>query len=214
MKKVFAVGLITASLIAGGCATSPNNTQKGAGIGAVVGALLGKATGDNDKSRYAWGAVVGAIAGGAIGNYMDRQEEEMREQLADTGVQVVREGDNLRLIMPGDITFATNSASISPNFNPVLQDVATVVNQYEKTVLLIEGHTDDTGAESYNQTLSERRAQSVKNLLTTFNVNPTRVTTVGLGEYQPKVPNTSAENRQINRRVELKIQPVTQSNSR
>lgn len=214
MKKVFAVGLITASLIAGGCATSPNNTQKGAGIGAVVGALLGKATGDNDKSRYAWGAVVGAIAGGAIGNYMDRQEEEMREQLADTGVQVVREGDNLRLIMPGDITFATNSASISPNFNPVLQDVATVVNQYEKTVLLIEGHTDDTGAESYNQTLSERRAQSVKNLLTTFNVNPTRVTTVGLGEYQPKVPNTSDENRQINRRVELKIQPVTQSNSR
>lgn len=214
MKKVFAVGLITASLVAGGCATSPNNTQKGAGIGAVVGALLGKATGDNDKSRYAWGAVVGAIAGGAIGNYMDRQEEEMREQLADTGVQVVREGDNLRLIMPGDITFATNSASISPNFNPVLQDVATVVNQYEKTVLLIEGHTDDTGAESYNQTLSERSAQSVKNLLTTFNVNPTRVTTVGLGEYQPKVPNTSAENRQINRRVELKIQPVTQSNSR
>ena len=214
MKKVFAVGLITASLVAGGCATSPNNTQKGAGIGAVVGALLGKATGDNDKSRYAWGAVVGAIAGGAIGNYMDRQEEEMREQLADTGVQVVREGANLRLIMPGDITFATNSASISPNFNPVLQDVATVVNQYEKTVLLIEGHTDDTGAESYNQTLSERRAQSVKNLLTTFNVNPTRVTTVGLGEYQPKVPNTSAENRQINRRVELKIQPVTQSNSR
>ena len=214
MKKVFAVGLITASLVAGGCATSPNNTQKGAGIGAVVGALLGKATGDNDKSRYAWGAVVGAIAGGAIGNYMDRQEEEMREQLADTGVQVVREGDNLRLIMPGDITFATNSASISPNFNPVLQDVATVVNQYEKTVLLLEGHTDDTGAESYNQTLSERRAQSVKNLLTTFNVNPTRVTTVGLGEYQPKVPNTSAENRQINRRVELKIQPVTQSNSR
>ena len=210
MKKVFAVGLITASLIAGGCATSPNNTQKGAGIGAVVGALLGKATGDNDKSRYAWGAVVGAIAGGAIGNYMDRQEEEMREQLADTGVQVVREGDNLRLIMPGDITFATNSASISPNFNPVLQDVASVVNQYEKTVLLIEGHTDDTGAESYNQTLSERRAQSVKNLLTTFNVNPTRVTTVGLGEYQPKVPNTSAENRQINRRVELKIQPLSE----
>ena len=209
MKKVFAVGLISAALAVGGCATSPNNTQKGAGIGAVVGALLGKATGDNDKSRYAWGAVVGAIAGGAIGNYMDRQEEEMREQLADTGFQVVREGDNLRLIMPGDITFATNSASISPNFNPVLQDVAKVVNNYEKTVLMIEGHTDDTGADSYNQTLSERRAQSVKNLLVTFNVNPTRVTTVGLGEYQPKVPNTSAENRQMNRRVELKIQPLT-----
>ena len=213
MKKAFAGGLITASLAIGGCATNPNNTQKGAGIGAVLGAVLGKATGDHDKSRYAWGAVVGAIAGGAIGNYMDRQEKEMREQLSDTGVQVVREGDNLRLIMPGDITFATNSASISPNFNPVLQDVAKVVNNYEKTVLLIEGHTDDTGSESYNQQLSERRANSVKNLMVSFSVNPTRITTVGLGQYQPKVPNTSAENRQQNRRVELKIQPVTQNNT-
>ena len=213
MKKVLTIGLLTAALAAGGCASNPNNTQKGVAIGAVVGALLGKATGDNDKSRYAWGAAVGAIAGGAIGNYMDRQEKELREQLADTGVQVVREGDNLRLIMPGDITFATNSASISPNFNPVLNDVATVINQYEKTVLLIEGHTDDTGAESYNQSLSERRAQSVKNLLMSFNVNPTRITTVGLGEYQPKVPNTSPENRQMNRRVELKIQPLTQNNT-
>lgn len=213
MRKFLTVGLISAALTAAGCANDPNNTQKGAAIGAVVGALLGKATGDNDKSRYAWGAAVGAIAGGAIGNYMDRQEEELRTQLADTGVQVEREGDDLRLIMPGDITFATNSAAISPNFNPVLQDVATVVNQYEKTVLLIEGHTDDTGSAGYNQTLSEQRAQSVKNLLVTFNVNSTRVTTVGLGEYQPKVPNTSAENRQMNRRVELKIQPLTQSNT-
>ncbi|QJR80952.1 OmpA family protein [Alteromonas pelagimontana] len=213
MRKTLTASLLTVALVAGGCATSPNNTQKGAGIGAVVGALLGKATGDNDKSRYAWGAVVGAIAGGAIGNYMDRQEKEFRDELADTGVQVVREGDSLRLIMPGDITFATNSASISPNFNPVLNDVAKVLNNYEKTVLLIEGHTDDTGSEQYNQALSERRAQAVKNLLVTSNVNPQRVTTVGLGEYQPKVANTSAENRQTNRRVELKIQPLTGQNT-
>ena len=210
MKKVFAVGLITASLVAGGCATSPNNTQKGAGIGAVVGALLGKATGDNDKSRYAWGAAVGAIAGGAIGNYMDKQEEELRNELSDTGVQVVREGDNLRLIMPGDITFATDSSTISPNFNPVLQDVANVVNNYEKTVLMIKGHTDDTGSEQYNQALSERRASAVKNVLTNYSVNPTRITTVGMGEYAPKVPNSSAANRSMNRRVELEIQPLTQ----
>ena len=141
MKKTLAVSLIAASLTVAGCATDPNNTQKGAAIGAVVGALLGKATGDNDKSRYAWGAAVGAIAGGAIGNYMDKQEEELRNELSDTGVQVVREGDNLRLIMPGDITFATDSSSISPNFNPVLQDVAKVVNNYEKTVLMIKYHT-------------------------------------------------------------------------
>jgi len=213
MKKTLAISVLAATIAVGGCQSQLSNTQKGAGIGAVVGALLGKATGDHDKSRYAWGAAVGAIAGGAIGNYMDRQEEALREELADTGVQVVREGDNLRLVLPGDITFATDSASISPNFNPVLQDVALVLNEYEKTVLLIEGHTDDTGAEQYNQALSERRANSVKAQLTSFNVNPTRITTVGLGEYQPKVANTSASNRQSNRRVELKIQPLTKQNT-
>ena len=208
MKKLIAVGFIAASLTVAGCATNPSNTQKGAAIGAVVGALLGKATGDNDKSRYAWGAAVGAIAGSAIGNYMDKQEEALRNELSDTGVQVVRDGNNLHLIMPGDITFATDSASISPNFYPVLEDVATVLNNYEKTVLMIKGHTDDTGSEQYNQALSERRATSVKNLLISYNVNPMRITTVGLGEYQPKVPNISATNRAINRRVELEIQPV------
>lgn len=213
MKKTLAVSLLAASVAIGGCANNMSNTQKGAGIGAVVGAILGKATGDHDKSRYAWGAAVGAIAGGAIGNYMDKQEEELRNQLSDTGVQVVREGDNLRLVMPGDITFATDSASISPNFNPVLKDVATVVNQYEKTVLMIKGHTDDTGAEQYNQALSERRANAVKMQMTSFNVNPTRMTAVGLGEYQPKVPNDSAANRQMNRRVELEIQPLTNQNT-
>ena len=140
---------------------------------------------------------------------MDKQEEALREELADTGVDVVREGDTLHLIMPGDITFATNSSAISPNFNPVLNDVALVLNEYEKTVLMIKGHTDDTGAEEYNQALSERRANAVKNLLMSYSVNGQRITTVGMGEYQPKVANTSAENRQQNRRVELSIQPIT-----
>lgn len=213
MKNSLIVGFLAAMLTVAGCATDPNNTKKGAAIGAVVGALLGKATGDNDKSRYAWGAAVGAIAGGAIGNYMDKQEEALREELADTGVQVVREGDNLRLVIPGDITFATDSASISPNFNPVLQDVAKVLNEYEKTVLMIKGHTDDTGSAEHNQALSERRAQAVKSQLTSYNVNPTRLTAVGLGEYEPKVPNDSAANRQTNRRVELEIQPLRKENS-
>lgn len=213
MKKTLIAGVVAAAVTLTGCASNPSNTQKGAAIGAVAGALLGKATGDNDKSRYAWGAAVGAIAGGAIGNYMDRQEEELRNELSDTGVQVVREGDNLNLIMPGDITFATDSAAINGQFNPVLNDVAKVINEYEKTVLMIKGHTDDTGSEQYNQSLSERRAMSVKNLLTSFNVNPKRITTVGMGEYQPKVANTSASNRQQNRRVELQIQPLTQNNT-
>ena len=111
--------------------------------------------------------------------------------------------------MPGDITFATDSSAISPNFNPVLNDVALVINKFEKTVLMIEGHTDDTGAEDYNQALSERRANAVKNLLVSYNVNSQRITTVGMGEFQPKVANTSAANRQLNRRVELSIQPIT-----
>ncbi|QCZ95076.1 OmpA family protein [Salinimonas iocasae] len=213
MKKTLIAGVVAAAVSLAGCASNPSNTQKGAAIGAVAGALLGKATGDNDKSRYAWGAAVGAIAGGAIGNYMDRQEEELRKELSDTGVQVVRDGDNLNLIMPGDITFATDSAAINSQFNPVLNDVAKVINEYEKTVLMIRGHTDDTGSEQYNQSLSERRAMSVKNLLTSFNVNPKRITTVGMGEYQPKVANTSASNRQQNRRVELQIQPLTQDNT-
>ncbi|MCW8093405.1 OmpA family protein [Alteromonas sp. ASW11-130] len=210
MKKFVIATAMASSIALAGCANnnSLSNTQKGAGIGAVVGALLGKATGDHDKSRYAWGAAVGAIAGGAIGNYMDKQEKELRDELADTGVDVVRDGDNLRLVMPGDITFATNSASISPNFNPVLNDVAKVVNNYEKTILMIKGHTDDTGSDQHNQALSERRAEAVKSQLTSYNVNPTRITTVGLGEYKPKVPNDSAANRQMNRRVELEIRPL------
>jgi len=208
MKKLLLVCAVSAAISLTGCANS-NNTQRGAAIGAVAGALLGKATGDHDKKRYAWGAVVGAIAGGAIGNYMDKQEEALREELADTGVDIVREGDTLRLIMPGDITFATDSSAISPNFNPVLNDVALVINKFEKTVLMIEGHTDDTGAEDYNQALSERRANAVKNLLVSYNVNSQRITTVGMGEFQPKVANTSAANRQLNRRVELSIQPIT-----
>lgn len=213
MKKTLIAGVVAMTVGIAGCANDPSNTQKGAALGAVVGALLGKATGDNDKSRYAWGAAVGAIAGGAIGKYMDRQEEALRDELADTGIEVVREGDNLKLIMPGDITFATDSASIASQFNPILNDVATVVNEYEKTVLLIKGHTDDTGSEQYNQSLSERRAQSVKNLLTSYSVNSKRISTVGMGEYQPKVPNTSAQNRQQNRRVELEIQPLTKENT-
>lgn len=209
MRKTLVIGTVAMSIALSGCATNPNNTQKGAGIGATIGALLGKATGDNDNSRLVWGAAVGALAGGAIGRYMDNQEQEFKNELAGTGVQVVREGNNLRLIMPGDITFATNSAAVNPSINPVLNGVAKILNHYPKTVLLIEGYTDNTGSEQYNLELSKRRAQSVKNLLIMDGVNAQRLTVIGMGEYQPKVPNTTAANRQENRRVELKIQPIT-----
>ncbi len=207
----YVILMLVFSLTLGGCANidTANNTQKGAGIGAIVGALLGKATGDNDKSRYVWGAAVGAIAGGAIGNYMDQQEAALREELADTGVELVRDGDSLHLIMPGDITFGTNSAAISQDFFPVLADVAKVLNQYQQTTLVIAGHTDDRGSEAYNQNLSKRRAEAVKARLIVNQVNQARMTTIGLGEYQPKVANTDDVSRQQNRRVELEIQPVS-----
>ena len=193
------------------CASNPNarNTQNGAAIGAVLGAILGKATGDHDKSRYVWGAAVGAIAGSAIGSYMDKQEAELKQQLANTGIEVIRNGNNIDLILPGDITFATNSVSVSGQFNPVLQDVARVLNSYPKTILMIEGHTDSTGSEHYNQALSERRADAVRSVLIVNNVNTNRMTTVGMGEYQPKASNTTEKGKQQNRRVELTIQPIT-----
>lgn len=201
------IALTLSALILGGCASNATNTQKGAGIGAVAGALLGKGTGDHDKSRYVWGAAAGALAGAAIGNYMDKQEQEFREELADSGVSVHREGDELRLQLPGQITFATGSATISPQFHGVLDDVANVLNKYEKTTLMIEGHTDDTGNAQSNQVLSEARANAVRNYLIARNVDQRRVTTIGMGQFQPTVPNTSDQNRQQNRRVELRILP-------
>ncbi|GGD51376.1 OmpA family protein [Lacimicrobium alkaliphilum] len=201
------IALTISALFLGGCASNSTNTQKGAGIGAVAGALLGKATGDNAKSRYVWGAAVGALAGAAIGNYMDKQEKEFREELADSGVSVHREGNELRLQLPGQITFATGSATISSRFHGVLDDVAKVLNKYEKTTLMIEGHTDNTGSAQSNQVLSEARASAVRNYLTTRQLDPRRITTVGMGQYQPLVPNTSDQNRQQNRRVALRILP-------
>lgn len=213
MYKKLIVGVALSGLMLGGCASnmSASNTQKGAGIGAIVGALIGKGTGDNDKSRYIWGAAVGALAGSAIGNYMDKQEAEFREELADTGVEVYREGDNLRLYMPGSITFNTGKSNLDSSFYPVLKDVALVINKYEKTTLMVEGHTDNVGADDNNQRLSESRANSVKNFLVQTGVDTRRINTIGMGEYSPIADNDSANGKQKNRRVELKIIPLTKS---
>lgn len=191
------------------CESTMSNTQKGAAIGAVAGAVIGKGTGDHDKKRYAWGAAVGALAGAAIGAYMDKQEQEFRDELSGSGVQVIREGDNIRLQLPGEITFATNSATIAQNFYPVLNDVAKVLVKYEKTTLLIEGHTDNTGAAEYNQQLSMNRASAVRNYLSTQAVDNRRLTTQGYGESMPVADNNNESGRQLNRRVELRIIPNT-----
>jgi len=195
-----------AVMVLSGC-QSMNNTQRGAAIGAVTGAVVGKGTGDHDKSRYLWGAVVGAIAGSAIGSYMDKQEQEFRQELAGSGVRVTREGDRLRLELPSNVTFATDSATIAANFYPVLNDVAKVLNKYRKTYLLVEGHTDSTGSAEHNQRLSENRANAVRNYLVGQAVDQRRLTTQGMGESQPVAENSTQSGRQLNRRVELQIIP-------
>jgi outer membrane protein OmpA-like peptidoglycan-associated protein len=207
MKKSLIAIAVSVTLISG-CASDASNTQKGAGIGAVIGAIAGKGTGDNDKSRYVWGAALGALAGGAIGAYMDKQEEEFRKELADSGVEVYREGDTIRLSIPGNITFATGKANIVTDFYPVLNDVAKVLNRYEKTKLSIEGHTDSVGDAQFNQQLSIQRANSVAAYLESTGTVASRLQTIGFGESQPVASNDDAQGRKQNRRVELRVLPL------
>lgn len=207
MNKIV-VSIVLSSLLATGCASTASNQQKGAGIGALVGAVVGKGTGDHGKNRYVWGAALGAIAGAAIGGYMDQQEEEFREELADSGVGVYREGDDIRLSIPGNITFSTGSSNIVPGFYPILGDVSRVLNKYGKTRLSIEGHTDNVGDESFNQSLSVERSNSVAKYLASVNVAEERLQTVGFGESRPLNNNQNEQQRRANRRVELRIIPV------
>jgi outer membrane protein OmpA-like peptidoglycan-associated protein len=189
-----------------------SDTTKGAGIGAAVGAVAGLLTGGNaaaHRKNALIGAGIGALAGGAVGNYMDRQESKLRHQLAGTGVSVTRMGDNITLNMPGNITFASDSAELNPSFYGVLNSVNIVLKEYEKTVVEVAGHTDSTGAAEYNQRLSEHRANSVAQYLESQGLRTDRVITVGAGETHPVATNDNPEGRQANRRVELTLTPLT-----
>jgi outer membrane protein OmpA-like peptidoglycan-associated protein len=189
-----------------------SDTTKGAGIGAAAGAVVGLLTGGDaaaHRKNALIAAGVGALAGGAIGNYMDRQEANLRHDLAGTGVSVTRMGDNITLNMPGSITFKSDSAELDPAFFKVLNSVNVVVKKYNKTVVEVAGHTDSTGAADYNQKLSERRANSVAQYLESQGLANNRVVTVGAGESRPVADNTTPEGRQANRRVELTLTPLT-----
>lgn len=203
--KISIIGLTIVSLIFGGCAST--NQEKGAAIGAITGAVLGKSTSNHKNKRAVWGAAIGAIAGAAIGDYMDKQEQEFRDELSGSGIEVVREGDNLRLIMPANITFATGQAYITSGFYSTLDDIARVLNKYEKTLLSIEGHTDSQGGDQFNQNLSEQRAGSVKQYLTNQNIAANRLKTVGYGESRAVADNSTESGRALNRRVEIQIIP-------
>lgn len=188
-----------------------SKTKKGALLGAAVGAVAGLLSGDDAterRQRALVGAGVGGLAGGAIGNYQDRQERALRERMAGTGVDVVRQGDNITLNMPGAITFAFDRAELQPQFYPVLNDLARTLNEYNQTVIEVAGHTDNVGSDAYNQELSVRRANAVAAYLTGQGVMQQRIITVGAGESRPVAPNDSEQGRAQNRRVEITLVPV------
>lgn len=200
------------------CVTNPETGERHiskAAIGGVGGAVGGYLLGDllggkRDRTEKIVGAGIGAVAGAGIGAYMDAQEKKLREKTAGTGVDVIRQGDDLLLRMPSGITFATDNAAVQPQFQPTLNEVASVLAEYPKTYLDIYGHTDSTGSETYNQGLSERRAQSVSAYLAARGVQTARMATKGFGEMQPIATNETEAGRQTNRRVEIKIAPVTE----
>ena len=191
-----------------------SKATKGALIGAAAGAVVGLITGDDalERRQHALiGAGIGALAGGSIGYYQDKQEAALRAELEGTGVSVTRMGDNITLNMPGNVTFATDSSDLSPAFFDVLNSVGKVLAEFEQTVVEVAGHTDSTGTDAYNQSLSERRARSVAAYLNSQGVIPQRVITVGMGEARPVADNSSSAGRQANRRVEITMVPITAS---
>jgi outer membrane protein OmpA-like peptidoglycan-associated protein len=211
--------IVLAVAVLAACATTTDpytgeerstRTGQGAAIGAGVGAVLGAISGGDRLERAAIGAGIGALSGAAIGNYMDRQEAELREQLEGTGVGVTRRGNEIILNMPGNVTFDVDSASLRPQFFEVLNSVALVLEEYEKTVLVIDGHTDATGPRAYNMRLSERRAESVGDYLVAQGIQPVRLDTFGYGPEYPVASNETDSGRQANRRVELTLIPVTE----
>lgn len=218
--KIMLAGVGIAALLgAAACTTTDpyssaprrNNTATGAVAGAVGGALLGYLTntsnGEQGRKNALIGAGVGALAGGAVGNYMDRQQRALEAELSGTGVGVARQGDNLVLRMPSDVSFATNQSTIDTRFMPVLNDVANVLQQYDRSLVDIIGHTDSSGGDAINQPLSERRASSVASYLIERGVMRERLYVAGVSSRNPIADNGTPEGRAQNRRVEILIRP-------
>jgi outer membrane protein OmpA-like peptidoglycan-associated protein len=187
-----------------------SKTGWGSIIGAAGGAAVGAAVTKNHRKGALIGAGVGALSGGAVGYYMDQQETKLRQKLQGSGVSVTRQGENIMLNMPGNITFQTNSSDINANFYNVLNSVILVLNEYNKTLIDVMGHTDSTGSDAINQPLSERRAASVGQYLISQGIDARRVATEGFGKSRPVASNDTPEGRAQNRRVELQLTPLTQ----
>ncbi|MGB3722550.1 MAG: OmpA family protein [Pacificimonas sp.] len=213
-----AVVAASLSLVAVGCTTDPVTGERGiarpaatgaagAGVGALLGALIG---GKNNRTEVLVGTGIGAIAGAGVGVYLDAQEKKLRERTAGTGIEVERDGDSLKLNMPSQVTFGVDSAIINDQFRPALNEVSQVLAEYEKSFVDVYGHTDSTGSDAYNMTLSQRRADSVATYLASNGVQRARIAQQGFGETQPIASNDTAEGRAQNRRVEIRIVPITE----
>lgn len=182
----------------------------GAGTGAVVGAFAGAATGNDPRIAALIGAGLGGLTGAAVGHYMDQQEAELRAQLQSTGVSVTRVGNQIILNMPSNITFQTDSATVNGAFNSTLVSVGLVLKKYNKTIVDVTGHTDNTGSDAHNQDLSQRRAVAVATILANQGVDQRRFYIEGKGESDPIASNATESGRAQNRRVEIQISPLTQ----
>lgn len=211
------IAVAAAAVLATACSIDPytgeektSNTAKGAGMGALGGAILGAAVSDKDhREQGAWiGAAAGAAAGGGYGYYMDRQEAKLRARLEGTGVRVQRVGDSIKLIMPGNITFDTGSSAIQGGFHSVLDSVVLVTKEFDKTLMQINGYTDSTGSFQTNQSLSEDRAQSVARYFMNQGIPSSRIRATGYGPRDPIADNSTASGRAQNRRVELELLPM------
>jgi len=223
MKKRITTLAIASLITLSGCTTfdaytgeeKTSNTTKGAGIGAGSALLLSYIANRNvnskeRKKRMLRDAGIGAIVGGGVGYYMDTQEAKLRKQLRGSGVSVQRDGNNINLIMPSNITFASNGRNLNSGFYDVLDSVALVIQEYNKTTVVVSGHTDSVGSDAYNQTLSEDRAKSVADFLASKKVNPARLEVVGFGEKHPIADNKTEQGRSLNRRVEVTLLPITE----
>ncbi|MBP5363878.1 MAG: OmpA family protein [Alphaproteobacteria bacterium] len=213
MKKSLPI-LLAAAMLAGCTTTNPytgeQQTSKlvwGTALGTAAGAATGALVDKNHGRGALIGAATGAAVGGGVGYYLDTQEAELRAELESTGVRVVRDSDSIRLVMPGNITFNSDSADINSGFYPVLNSVAKVLNKYSNSTVMVMGYTDSTGTVAYNQSLSQQRAQSVASYLMGQGVKSSRFEVMGMGISNPIASNSTAAGRAQNRRVEIKIVP-------